>query len=574
MAALSWIAVFLSASVALGDDRPGAYDDPFEVLDEPLDEFRDECILLQTGIHIGHRTATSNAVPGSLTTKDSRNASDHKGVSFLSESQHNMERTSHTVAAKVLVGIRERFRKAAVVRQHRALLHDNSVIGLTMWLGEANLDGELGLSIQAGLISAVFLCGCILIFFVFMEEPKEADETDCRSNEGGRSRLDILDNAKFLLMALIVIDHAKGNAEKYWGWTTGVPELEAITQCHTRIYCFLSGVVAKDAPSKRGFRNIFGRLVLPIVLFSFVDPLLVLSDQFGAQMKTNLIVAYNPVYLGPAALMPIWYMHALVLWRLGGWAIYPLSPYCKFLVAFAVSAFGGYFVPLHLSALEPAFVYFVVYVLGQLCPMEAILKRLPQTWASISTGIVLLVMSTIWLSLPFVLAFMDDGSIPIWGWAGRAHQSDLSGALYWLRGLFRHTFELSRGFVFLFLCCPRSPGRMAEWGQRSLYAYLLNNIFLTDFCRLVHVPSSSTQAGQTVQIVILVTLSFSLVALLSTAWVRELFRPILEPVWLENFLCGVPETKGKTPVPSAEAPSSASAQAPYECVNDKSKLPK
>merc|ERR1740121_260755 len=57
-----------------------------------------------------------------------------------------------------------------------------------------------------------------------------------------------------------------------------------------------------------------------------------------------------------------------------------------------------------------------------------------------------------------------------------------------------------------------------------------------DLTKVIHIPSRETPQGQMLQLEALLVFSCMLAAVLSMSWVRELFRPILEPQWLEDLL--------------------------------------
>lgn len=416
---------------------------------------------------------------------------------------------------------------------------------------------ELSITLLCGVLAVSLSALCALLAWVFSDEASGAgSEEDGQAKGGkGKSRLAVLDNAKFLLMILIVVDHLKGNAGGEWGWKWGVGTLEGITQMHTRSYCFLNGLVAKDGPSTRALRNVVTRLLVPLLLFAIVEPLLEgRVKDYRNQLKYRVEFARWPWCGEPAALLPIWYLHALLWWRLGGFLLHPLPPVAKLLVAFLISSAGGYLKLIQCSALEPAASFFVVYVAGQLCPVEELLRRVPSTWGSFATGMLYLLVSSFFLASPLGLAFMDDSVVPIWGWAGVAHHGGLAHGLYFLRGLFRHVFELSRFFAFLVLgVCPRGSSVLSNLGQRSLYAYLLNGPLVHDLFKMVHVPVSPYYLGKLIQWEALVVLSVFITLLLSAAPVREVFRHILEPVWLEQLLdaAGAGPAAGKLPLPAS-----------------------
>merc|ERR1719464_1064291 len=129
-------------------------------------------------------------------------------------------------------------------------------------------------------------------------------------------------------------------------------------------------------------------------------------------------------------------------------------------------------------------------------------------------------------------------AVPSFGWAGLPTEfcSSEEVALYWIRGLFKNVLELSKGLIFLLLCCPRSGGPMARLGRHSIYPYLLHPIALEWCGPLLNVTPPACQ---------LLVLPLAVTVLLASWPVRLVFGIFLEPRWLERLLAA-DERSGKS----------------------------
>lgn len=358
-------------------------------------------------------------------------------------------------------------------------------------------------------------------------------------------RLPVIDNAKLLLTTLVVLDHFK----MYWGWDWGMNAWETWTQLHTRTFCFLSGVVAREPMSRKLLRYLAFRLAAPFVLWSTVGPFLDIrwiatGRPWEAAGRNLLAVSHWDCEQQEAAgLDPLWYLFALMCWQLCGAALRMLPAAARLGLALACSAACGYMSAFKCTALEPAGVYLPIFVAGQLFPLERIVARLPQTRSRVSAGLAFLVGVSYWQVTPGGFAMLWDGIVPVWGWSGRAYGGHWAAASFWLRGLFRHAFELSRGLALLLLLCPRGPGWMADFGRESVYPFLLNTAVIHWLAVLAHVgnlafPMPTGYTARALMWLAALTFSLLLSVMLSSSPVRRTFGCLFEPTWLERLCIG------------------------------------
>uniref|UniRef100_A0A7S4Q5Z8 Uncharacterized protein n=1 Tax=Alexandrium monilatum TaxID=311494 RepID=A0A7S4Q5Z8_9DINO len=359
--------------------------------------------------------------------------------------------------------------------------------------------------------------------------------------EGGSAgedceRLAVLDNAKFLLSVWVVASHLRlmPEAQMLLDGVCG-----DFAEFHTRTFCLVSGILSRDACSPRAMRGLAFRVVVPLLLWCIaLEPLLLRVARGYPLLSAGLFArkVVDNVFHAEASRV-IWYWFALVCWRLWACPLSALCPWARLIVALAISALAGY------AKLGQTWVYYAkegafkmnmalaclpLFVVGQLLPLRWLLDRMPMTWVTMAVGAGLLSATYAMHKSPEGLEFMDD--IPSFGWAHLPVQycePREAAALYWIRGLFKNALELTKGLIFLLLCCPRSNSILTTFGRHSIYPYLLHPVVLDWLGPVVKATPPACQ---------LLVLPLVITAVLASWPVRVLFGPFLEPVWLERLL--------------------------------------
>lgn len=364
-----------------------------------------------------------------------------------------------------------------------------------------------------------------------------------------KKRLEHLDNAKFILMCGVLLPHSR--LIKYWQWDSAVQHIA--NPFVTRAFAFLSGIVARDAPSEKGFRSLFFRLMAPLAIYCVVlEPILVpLATGWGY----GSLSAYTDHILKNLTMAnagAMWYMFGLIAWRVWGWMLHPLRDGWKLTTALLFAMVCGY---AHLDAfkMNQAIATFPFYVAGQIFPYDLVMERVQWTPSSCVIGALFFVAVFGWGATSAGGAFLDD--VPWWSWnkpedgwmEQRAPCGGTEASFFWVRGMCRNAVEMTKTLVFVFLLIPRGRmGFISDLGSQTLYPYMLHYSVVRLQNRLINIPEGF-QAPNFVWVLMWLaefTFCFLVVSALSSAPVRKTFKVLFEPTWLEEIM-GAPKEEAK-----------------------------
>eukprot|EP00928_Gymnodinium_smaydae_P058310 TRINITY_DN41519_c0_g1_i1.p1 TRINITY_DN41519_c0_g1~~TRINITY_DN41519_c0_g1_i1.p1 ORF type:complete len:475 (+),score=30.82 TRINITY_DN41519_c0_g1_i1:60-1427(+) len=410
----------------------------------------------------------------------------------------------------------------------------------------------LVLAVVLGLIVFTWLCLALRASTITQES--------LHPTTGKSPRCALLDNIKFILILGVTATHYLGMLRPMLG--TGMVGRFCLPFC-LRIFVFVSGVVSRSPPSKKAFRSMLWRVAVPFVAYCTVLDSFILQLPFqnlqsilhDFPRKSILKLVNKRGAAGTA-----WYLQALVIWRLLGFATWNVPGKTRFVIALAVSSFVGYIkldeIGLDLFSATHALHSWPVFVLGQVLPWQeliAAIKWTPRT--SLLGRFLLLSMFAIEAWDTSHARFIDVMPADQWGSNFQLEQwldfgwNEVSGpryfctytsmSVFWFRGLFRHAWELTKGLILCFLCCPRTRTPYTKWGMNSLYPYLLQLFFL----RLIeHVYPDLWPAflkghfnvwwGVAVSWTLYWAVMVAVVALLASWPIRPLVALVLEPEWL------------------------------------------
>jgi len=247
------------------------------------------------------------------------------------------------------------------------------------------------------------------------------------------------------------------------------------------------------------------------------------------------IVWGNLFHAGMHEFPYLWYLFALVFWRLWSLLLAPLRPSVQILVAVSASALSGYADLSRVFKLDYALACFPIFVLGQVAGPEILLRtdqEYPRicSWCMAAIAAALLAAVFALQARPEGQAFQSD--MPVAGWAHFVTDfcSTASIRLLWLRGLWKNVLELTKGLLFV-ACCPRGLGPLAYLGRHTLYPYLLHPAAMHWSDKFMHFLPAETHSAWRFAVAPL------LLAAGLSAWpVRALLRVFLEPTWAEKYL--------------------------------------
>eukprot|EP00931_Biecheleriopsis_adriatica_P073063 TRINITY_DN47423_c0_g1_i1.p1 TRINITY_DN47423_c0_g1~~TRINITY_DN47423_c0_g1_i1.p1 ORF type:complete len:276 (-),score=14.69 TRINITY_DN47423_c0_g1_i1:27-803(-) len=236
-----------------------------------------------------------------------------------------------------------------------------------------------------------------------------------------------------------------------------------------------------------------------------------------------------------------WYLFGTICWRLWSLPLMAVVPWARVVAACAFSLLSGYVVLGDFKAAQEGnfklnliVAVFPLYVLGQNIPMRYVrrLEASPLTPTTVAFGIAGLLLV---LSLHTSAAgskFIDK--IPYFSW-GHYISSFCTAAdvrLFFLRGMFKNIFELTKGIMFSACFCPRTKTFCTPAGQKSLYPYLLHMTVVRAWFRM-KAPHQAASATWTCEVFLL---PFVIVILLASSPVCKAFGWFLQPEWLERAI--------------------------------------
>jgi len=407
---------------------------------------------------------------------------------------------------------------------------------------------------------------------------------------GESKQLPALDNARFMLMPLIIFSHLKDNVCQY---TYGLeqrfepynPQLGA-QLAHDRIqfrsqysfgincywdmtgfaslapsmsltgFVFLSGYLGQGRLSIKAAQALVVRLLLPSLLYSaFLAPgLLWLIDR--EDLDPTSILWSRPwnaaarVGHGVEALDSHveWYLQSLLTWRLLGFAVFAMTDKvggpawfwwmwtCIAGIA-AASEFG-----LDLWSFQLTAIFLPVYAIGNVFPLQKLIEAVPFTLAGGALGLVG------WLAAFHSSAFLQDlpfKSLPklppgTWPWE----------AVFLFMPYICSLLVSTAVFLMLVaLLCPRDTTWFTHrGGQGALYVFLLHPLLFVIPYYLVlerglqNLPKTfievQSMEGSIAGCLLQLLLCLGATVLLSSEPVMRLFSPVIQPTWIENMMFG------------------------------------
>jgi fucose 4-O-acetylase-like acetyltransferase len=324
-------------------------------------------------------------------------------------------------------------------------------------------------------------------------------------NENRMENRDIyLDNAKALLMLLVVVGHMVAPVRE--GSNLSKSLYVFIYSFHMPMFALLSGYFASVDMSLRSFRKSVLQLLPPYLIFQSILILLEGSYHSGESANLSLLEPFNAM----------WYLVSLLTWR----ALLPLFSKFRYgiLAALFLALLCGYFwrINRYLS-LSRTFVLFPCFLSGFYLKEKGLRK-----WFSImpkSIGAALLVLCCL-------LAFyFRDVEL---GWLWHADGYEASGCQGWLGPCFRFLTLLIATLLGLafFSVVPEDEMAVSRIGRQTLYVYLLH--FLT-IRILFHLGFYSKMTGS-LALVVLVPLGILMGFFLSDYRVTKLTAPFVDPI--------------------------------------------
>jgi len=346
----------------------------------------------------------------------------------------------------------------------------------------------------------------------------------------GNARQDLLDNAKFLLVAMVILHHTSGTTpgfgmRRQFPGMLGAYIFNTFCTLHTRALCFVSGILSR------------GELKADKVLIYLVGPFLAYSI-FIAPLES---VIQSGVWPNPlqkvfaSGFMVQWYLVGLIWWRSIGAVLARFRTLPRILAAFLIASMACYVQTgfLSLQTLQ----WLPIFVAGQLFPFDQAVSKCPWKPALALLGVATIVTigaarrSFEQLRIPTTAIFIG----------GNVVFNPVMYPLIWTRVVAWNLVQILKSIVFVILICPRTRTPFTEAGRHSIYPYLLHRNVLCLMGKISSKMSLSQYLAfnpwvvSSAQTLVDFSMIVGLCYCLSTWPVRAFFHPLIEPSWLRFF---------------------------------------
>lgn len=330
---------------------------------------------------------------------------------------------------------------------------------------------------------------------------------------GATRRIPLWDNARYLAIFLVVAGHSLTPLRS--DSDLALVAYYSIYLFHVPLFVLISGYFAKaSAPTPKDLRRLITDLVLPYLIFEAIWTLF------------QFLVSGNASANFAKPSWTLWFLLSLVAWRL-------LLPYLALTrwpltIAVVVSLLAGYTTSIgDTLSLDRTLGFLPFFVLGWKIRQWRLLDRWNDRTAStapiriaaaatfVATIAVVAGLLQFWRGLHLGLFVTYSDAYPEFGYPE------------WWAGLIRLAVMVVAALLCLALLVlvPRRQTWYSEFGQATLYIYLLHTFFLyplretdvltADFSELTVLSALCAAAGVTL--------------LLSLPIVRRIFRPVIEP---------------------------------------------
>ncbi|GAA5344329.1 fucose 4-O-acetylase-like acetyltransferase [Planifilum fimeticola] len=322
-----------------------------------------------------------------------------------------------------------------------------------------------------------------------------------------KTRDPFFDNAKFVLITLVVIGHAYTNLRH---------DNEIVKTAYLLIYSFhmplfilISGYFTKNYNKPGYMQKTIATLLVPYFIFEVIYSVFRHYLYQTENLNLTILIPY----------WSMWFLLSLFLWRM-------LLPYFlqfkrPLLLCFLVAVLAGYVEGVdQFLSLQRTLGFFPFFLLGfylQKRHFDVLLNWFTPRRRLLSVG---------GIALVFLLLYYLEPLFPTREWMLYGKPYAEFGHPEWYAGIFRiGAMGLALMMsVFVLSLIPRRKTFFTELGSRSMYVYLLHGFFIHPFRVLV--PEDA--AGPVLYI--LVTLAaIALTLFLSSRFVQKVTQPLVQP---------------------------------------------
>jgi fucose 4-O-acetylase-like acetyltransferase len=304
------------------------------------------------------------------------------------------------------------------------------------------------------------------------------------------SRTAYFDNAKFLLMILVVFSHL---LQSFIGDHKVYHDLYYfIFTFHMPAFVFLSGYFAKPATNGSKVRKLIKKFLLPYVFFQIFYTVYYWLIGLEDTLNFDLL---NPQWA-------LWFLLSMFFWQLSLVLFQKMSARNAILLSVFLSIFAGYLPFINqVLTLQRTFVFLPFFVIGYYFPKDEMKFLKEGRMRKIS----LFFLPIIYL---FIALFHGMNKYMVFG--SKPYEDYLSYPLFGgpLRAVFFVIGLL--GIIGFMRLVPRQPMFFTKWGKNTLLVYLLQGIFIKGLRALAITELSLSVLGFMTLVIVSVLLTILL----------------------------------------------------------------
>lgn len=321
---------------------------------------------------------------------------------------------------------------------------------------------------------------------------------DCMKN-----RESYFDNAKFILIILVVFGHVIRSFIDDNEFMLNVYKF--VYTFHMPAFILISGFFAKGYDKKGYVQKIFKKLIIPYLIFQGIYSVYYFLVESGNTLALDLL---DPHW-------SLWFLMSLFFWNLFLFAYTKLDKRLAMLIAIGLGIAIGYIDSAsNYLSVSRTFVFFPLFLAGFYLNKSHFRKL---TAARVRLASIALLLVT------FIAYFFLDFDYE-WLFGSKPYSAfgDVGAVNAFIRlGFYSLTFVLSFSFLSLI---PKRNFFFTQWGTRTFYVYLLHGFIVKSFRN-----SEALEWLKDYQsITLIILLSILLTFILSTNFVKTVTQPIIE----------------------------------------------
>jgi len=319
-----------------------------------------------------------------------------------------------------------------------------------------------------------------------------------------QQRVHYFDNAKFVLITLVVFGHfIRSNIEHN----------EIMLTVYKFIYCFhmpafilIAGYFSKKVHEKGYFKKVILKFLLPYIIFQVIYSIYYLCiGKYSSWSQFDLL---NPQW-------SLWFLLSLFFWNLLLYFFSKINKWASISLAISISLAVGYVdvINQYLS-LSRTFVFFPIFLIGFYLKREHFQYIVQKRFRIISIilGLIILIC---YYYIPFHYEWLY-GSKPYSYFTEDPLRALITRlVIYLLIGL--------TTIVFLTLV-PKKKMFFTHWGERTFYVYLLHGFIIQAF----RVSELEIWMDRFDNLVLFAIVSISVTLLLSSKIIQKISQPIID----------------------------------------------